>query len=441
MMKQRSLKLGKLLLVFMLLFSFVNVYRLTISGEDTLKKEARNSLTVSYYSCIHWVKDNVIVDIPAQGSDSYLPIGSDLVIHMYVYASQRIDVKTSYENIAGIAFQPYYEGVLLIGNRVASEAEYYQFLKEGLEDSLGTNYYMQYTLHVKSTGELEHQILTNLYVDTGDGNAIKFSNDFKGNFKPLEYYHVVNFYDADQQLVTTADVKHDSAAVAPTMPDKEGYNFLGFNTQMDGTGIYYMGEPILEDMNFYAVYEKQQFSVKYFVNNQLYQTSVVAYGDNAQNIILPDTPTLHFKGWSKDLNNIKANTEVYAIFETIEVPKVDEPLDTNNTAVLVLPETPNTTADPQPEIVIPVEAPKQVTAEITRLGSSVAGSDKVHTTGKRIFTFGEAESVAVDNQTAGEATATKSESSSGGWMSIVPFAVSFGGIAVLVILHFKKRKT
>ena len=58
----------------------------------------------------------------------------------------------------------------------------------------------------------------------------------------------------------------EDAMVSGTVPTKEGYDFLGWNTKSDGSGTDYHSESVIEltdDITLYAQWEKKSLEGLY----------------------------------------------------------------------------------------------------------------------------------------------------------------------------------
>lgn len=99
----------------------------------------------------------------------------------------------------------------------------------------------------------------------------------------------VKFYDWDGSVISTQTVKEGDSAVLPENPSKEGYNFLGWDKSVAN---------IREDTEFYADFEKKQYTVV-FVDweNQQIEIKKFNYGDI---LVAPEAENIEgyaFKGW------------------------------------------------------------------------------------------------------------------------------------------------
>lgn len=133
----------------------------------------------------------------------------------------------------------------------------------------------------------------------------------------------VNFYDEQGQLIVSYELPVGSYFEVPSIK-KDGYNFIGFNTQANGNGEYLITYKVWESKNYYAIYEIINYNVEYYVQGKLFYKTTVPYQNNAPNIIAPEVDGLEFTGWS-GLSNIQCDTQINASFqEKINVVEVEE---------------------------------------------------------------------------------------------------------------------
>ncbi len=115
-------------------------------------------------------------------------------------------------------------------------------------------------------------------------------------------YHTVRFYDGTT-LLNTQSVRDNESAVAPSVPEKAGYQFDGWNKSFTN---------VSEDLDVYAVYSSSQYTVTYidYNGNILKQESITEGGDGN-----PPTPArtgYDFTGWSGSYLNVTSNRTLIA---------------------------------------------------------------------------------------------------------------------------------
>lgn len=123
---------------------------------------------------------------------------------------------------------------------------------------------------------------------------------------PVPTYEV-NFYDWDGTIISTQTVKEGEDAVLPANPEKEGYDFLGWDKSVSN---------IREDTDFFADFAKKEYTV-IFVDwyNQQIAVKTFAYGDS---LIAPEVETIEgytFTGWDCEDTIVTQNMIVSAQYE------------------------------------------------------------------------------------------------------------------------------
>ncbi len=106
------------------------------------------------------------------------------------------------------------------------------------------------------------------YIDDHNDLMINYENNQTINLGEIELFFKVIFYDIDHNIVDTQYVKYGSDAIAPVLPEVEGYNFIRWNVSFTDISInttvipeyslnqYILnlntnGGSILNDLNFY----------------------------------------------------------------------------------------------------------------------------------------------------------------------------------------------
>lgn len=119
----------------------------------------------------------------------------------------------------------------------------------------------------------------------------------------------VIFYDENNDILKEEEVKINGSATAPDAPQKEGYEFTGWD--QDFTNVQ-------EDLDVYPEFKKNRYTVifKDDEGNILKETEV-SYGNSA----VFDNPIkkgYKFIKWDQDTSSVKSNMEVNGIFELEE---------------------------------------------------------------------------------------------------------------------------
>lgn len=116
----------------------------------------------------------------------------------------------------------------------------------------------------------------------------------------------VIFYDENDEVLKEEEVKINGSATAPNVPEKEGYEFVGWD--QDFTNVQ-------EDLDIYPEYKKCKYTVvfKDDEGNVLKQTEV-SYG-NSIVFDAPEKKGYKFIKWDQDTSKVTSNMEVNGIFE------------------------------------------------------------------------------------------------------------------------------
>lgn len=126
---------------------------------------------------------------------------------------------------------------------------------------------------------------------------------------PVPTYEV-NFYDWDGSIISTQTVKEGENAVLPENPEKEGYDFIGWDKSVAN---------IKENTDFFADFKKKTCTV-IFVDwqNQQIEVKNFDYGDA---LVAPETTTVEgytFSGWDNDSTVVTQDMIVTAQYEANE---------------------------------------------------------------------------------------------------------------------------
>lgn len=102
-------------------------------------------------------------------------------------------------------------------------------------------------------------------------------------------YHTLNFWNGEELLKTFSLAAGDSIPTIEEPSAKEGFTFCGW-----GNAPEVMPD---EDLDLYATWCRQSFTISYVVNGETAHTELVAYGDSLPTYI-PEAPEGYsFKGW------------------------------------------------------------------------------------------------------------------------------------------------
>ena len=89
--------------------------------------------------------------------------------------------------------------------------------------------------------------------DAGDGVGESEDN---GN-TPTDTYYTVSLKDGDGTLMSSFDVLEGTVIDVPEMPDVEGFDFLGWFSDPDGTVEFDLSTPVIADISIYAKWERK----------------------------------------------------------------------------------------------------------------------------------------------------------------------------------------
>lgn len=149
-----------------------------------------------------------------------------------------------------------------------------------------------------------------LYVPKGCKEAYEEVGPWNG-FPIMEMngIYTVTFVDYNGFEIKTEKVAEGENAHAPTAPEREGYDFTGWDKNFTN---------VQSNLIITAQYERQQFTVRFldgFDNNALIDQQQVEWGLTA---IAPEPPVhegYHFIGWSVEFDIVMNNLDVIAQYE------------------------------------------------------------------------------------------------------------------------------
>ena len=111
---------------------------------------------------------------------------------------------------------------------------------------------------------------------------------------------------------------------------KEGYTFVGWNSESNGQGFNYNPNDILkadeidtDSITLYAIWKENEapetFTVSFYdFNKELLESFVVNKGESVTSTLTPTKEGYIFKSWDKDTSNINSNLSVYPLFDCSE---------------------------------------------------------------------------------------------------------------------------
>ena len=120
----------------------------------------------------------------------------------------------------------------------------------------------------------------------------------------------------DGETIDSQEVEEGTSAIAPSVLEKVGYKFIGWDKEFDN---------VKSDLEVNAIFEILKYQVKFIVDEEVIDSQEVEYGESAIIDIVPSKEGYKFIGWDKEFDNIKSDLEVNAIFEemTIEKEKIN----------------------------------------------------------------------------------------------------------------------
>ncbi len=139
-----------------------------------------------------------------------------------------------------------------------------------------TNVEEQWNFEDAGNGYVYIQSNTGYYVDVQNDEAVNHSNVFASHFvgdksqkwRLERYYKII--YNVDNTTVSTQMKEYDkSFVIIDIIPTKNGYEFLGWNTKADGSGIFYNSGDTYsdnEDATLYAQWKKIEPATNSTVN-------------------------------------------------------------------------------------------------------------------------------------------------------------------------------
>ena len=130
--------------------------------------------------------------------------------------------------------------------------------------------------------------------------------DFK-EIRAIDADYVVTFVDWDGTVLASVGVAAGQAATAPADPVREGYTFIGWDSDFSS---------VIEDMTVTALYQINRYGVRFYDwDDTLLKTDSVDYQSAATAPADPTREGYTFIGWDKDFSSITADLDVYAQYE------------------------------------------------------------------------------------------------------------------------------
>lgn len=284
-----------------------------------------------------------------------LRFGVSFMVDETVYKTQTIDANEAPEHVA----DPVKEGYIFKGWAKSKHGEVIDLTKEKIK--YATTYHAifeekQDEKYYKVSFYTDSEIYTEIEVEE-DGilqlpiNPVKKNHEFLGwskteGGKPARVEQVISadakYYAVFRQIMSytvkfTVDgrtylrstvVENGFVNVPLVNPKKENHIFMGWSDTKDGEVIRVSSVSIVEDTEFFAVFENTlKHKVTFVVDNVTYNEQYVL---EKEPVLVPSNPSkdgYKFKGWSKSINgdvvnvssvSITKDTVFYAVFEQKE---------------------------------------------------------------------------------------------------------------------------
>jgi surface protein len=151
-----------------------------------------------------------------------------------------------------------------------------------------------------------NQSLCTLYVPAGSRNTYQAANIWKDfPIIEMEAVYTVTFLDYDGSEISEQKVPKGASAIKPNDPQREGYNFTGWDKSFTN---------VQSDLTVTAQYERETFSVLFVdgYTDDVIDTQYIPYGGSATEPEALDHDGYAFIGWDKEFDVITENTIVTA---------------------------------------------------------------------------------------------------------------------------------
>ena len=123
--------------------------------------------------------------------------------------------------------------------------------------------------------------------------------------------YAVFFRDKENGIVQTGMYEHGISVKAPDIPEREGYNIIGWDKETTN---------ITKDINVYPEYEKKTYNVifkKSKESDEILAAETVKYKESPKEPDIPKKENLVFNGWSKDISEVTKDMIVYPTYTDI----------------------------------------------------------------------------------------------------------------------------
>lgn len=137
-----------------------------------------------------------------------------------------------------------------------------------------------------------------------DYNNVKSDLEIKAIYDKT---YTVKFFDYNNNLIIEKTVKHGSSVEAPNVPTVDGYEFIGWNKNLNN---------ITSNLVINALYKASEYTVKFYdADNNVISTQNVLHGKAAQEVTKPQKNGYTFEKWDTDFNKVTSNLDIKPIFK------------------------------------------------------------------------------------------------------------------------------
>lgn len=174
-------------------------------------------------------------------------------------------------------------------------------------------------IYVANAGDIEFPSLTKEGYKLVDWfTDSEYKNEYKDDFllegDTIFYakWEILKFkvkFMNGNELVEEQEVEYGSDAIAPTNPEKDGYDFDKWDKAFT---------EIKEDLVVNAEFKLKQFEVKFMDGTKQISSVIVEYGKAATAPTNTDKTGYTFIEWDKEFDEIKSDLVVNAVYEAIE---------------------------------------------------------------------------------------------------------------------------
>lgn len=117
----------------------------------------------------------------------------------------------------------------------------------------------------------------------------------------------VSFYNSNDELIETKEVYYGDSVTAPNIEEKEGYEFIKWDQDIENVTSDLIVKPLYKAITFIVTL--------YDANGDVYEELTVEYGKDLENITPPTLEGHKFIKWDQELTNILSDLEVHPIYQ------------------------------------------------------------------------------------------------------------------------------